>query len=84
MSEISSELKQSSALCDALVACLDDGKAVDITRIDVSGLTTVTDFMVVATGTSSRHVKALCTNTLDDMRDVGVRARGVEGEDGTG
>ncbi len=81
MSESSNELQQSVALCDSLVGCLEDGKAVDISRIDVSELTTVTDFMVIATGTSSRHVKALCSNTIDDMRDRGVRARGVEGED---
>ncbi len=81
MSESSKELQLSTALCDDLVTCLEDGKALDIARIDVSGLTTVTDYMVIATGTSSRHVKALCVNTIDEMRERGVRARGVEGED---
>ncbi len=71
----------SVALCDRLDGALSDGKALDITRMDVSKLTTMADFMLVATGTSSRHVKALAANTVDTMREHGVRPRGSEGED---
>ena len=63
------------------MALLDDSKAADLVRMDVSKLTTMADYMVVVTGTSSRHVKALAKNTIDGMRERGVRPRGVEGEE---
>ena len=71
----------SARLCDTLVALLEDNKGLDITRMDVSALTTMADFMVVVTGTSSRHVKALAANTIDAMRERGLRPRGVEGDE---
>ncbi len=74
-------LADSAALCDALVRALEDGKGQDISRLDVSRLTTMADFMVIVSGTSSRHVKALATNTVDALREQGIRPRGVEGEE---
>lgn len=76
-----STLADSATLCDALVDALGDGKGQDITRLEVSQLTTMADFMIIASGTSSRHVKALASNTVDAMRDQGIRPRGVEGEE---
>src|SRR5690606_7984930 len=81
MSKTTRTIADSARLCDAIVEQLEDGKAVDIVRMDVSKLTTMTDFMVVATGTSNRHVKALAANTAEGMRERGTRVRGVEGED---
>ena len=74
-------IADSARLCDTLIGLLEDGKGLDITRMDVSQLTTMTDFMVVVSGTSSRHVKSLAVNTVDAMREKSVRPRGVEGED---
>jgi ribosome-associated protein len=74
-------IADSSRLCDTLISLLEDGKGLNITRMDVSKLTTMADFMVVVSGTSSRHVRALAVNTVDSMREKGVRPRGVEGED---
>lgn len=82
MSKTTPTIADSARLCDAIVEQLEEGKAVDIARMDVSKLTTMTDFMVVATGTSNRHVKALAANTVEGMRERGTRVRGVEGEDG--
>src|SRR5690606_11068820 len=48
--------------------------------LDVRGKTAITDFMVIATGTSDRHVKALADNVLKEARDAGIRPLGVEGE----
>lgn len=81
MAETNPTLAASRSLCDDLVSLLEDGKGLDITRMDVSAMTTMTDFMVVVTGTSNRHVKALAANTIDAMRERGVRPRGVEGEE---
>ena len=72
----------SEALTDLVVAALDDVKAKDIVRLDVRDVTTVTDYMVVASGTSNRHVKALVDNVAEKAREAGHRPIGIEGEEG--
>ena len=72
----------SEALTDLVVAALDDVKAKDIVRLDVRDGTTVTDYMVGASGTSNRHVKALVDNVAEKAREAGHRPIGIEGEDG--
>jgi ribosome-associated protein len=72
----------SEALTDLVVDALDDVKAKDIVRLDVRDVTTVTDFMVVASGTSNRHVKALVDNVAEKAKAAGHRAIGIEGEEG--
>jgi len=67
-------------LRDVAVAALEDLKAVDITVLDVRGMTTVTDYMVVASGTSDRHVRALLQHVIEETEVRGVRPLGVEGE----
>jgi ribosome-associated protein len=67
-----------------VIAALEDIKAVDIRVIDVCGLTTITDRMVIASGTSTRHVKALADNVVQKCREAGYRALGVEGESDAG
>lgn len=63
-----------------VVEALEDLKAVDLRVLDVRGQTTVTDVMVIASGTSDRHVKALADSVLERTREAGVRPLGVEGE----
>jgi ribosome-associated protein len=72
----------SEQLSDLVVAALEDVKAQDIVRLDVKGLTSVTDYMIVASGTSSRHVKALAEAVADKSREAGHRPAGIEGEAG--
>jgi len=72
----------SEALTDLVVEALDDVKAKDIVRLDVRNMTVVTDYMVVASGTSSRHVKALVDNVAEKAKAAGRRPIGIEGEDG--
>ncbi len=66
---------------DYVVAALEDRKGRDILVLDVGSLTDITDFMVIASGTSSRHVRAL----VDQVVEVAKRHRqpplGVEGRD---
>lgn len=71
---------QAEQLRDLVMQALGDVKGVDIKALDVRGKTAITDFMVVATGTSDRHVKALADNVLKETRDAGIRPLGVEGE----
>ncbi|MBT8107319.1 MAG: ribosome silencing factor [Gammaproteobacteria bacterium] len=72
----------SDALTNLVVEALDDVKAKDIVRLDVRDMTTVTDYMVVASGTSNRHVKALVDNVAEKAKNAGHRPIGIEGEDG--
>lgn len=60
---------------------LDDLKAVNPVTLDVKALTDVMDYLVIASGTSNRHVKSLADNVCMKAREEGVRPLGVEGED---
>ena len=62
---------------------LDERKAENITTIDVIGKTSFTDYMVIATGTSDRHIKALCNYVALALKDKGVIPRGIEGAQGS-
>src|SRR5210317_401082 len=72
----------SEALTDLVVDALDDVKAKDIVRLDVRDMTAVTDYMIVASGTSKRHVKALVDNVAEKAKAAGHRPIGIEGEEG--
>jgi len=69
-------------LSEFIVNALDDGKAQDIVKLDVRGMTSVTDFMIVASGTSNRHVRALVDNIAEKAKEEGRKPIGVEGEEG--
>lgn len=71
---------QAEALRNLVTTALQDMKGVDIRVLDVRGLTALTDFMVIASGTSDRHVKSLARNVQDEARRAGVKPMGVEGE----
>ena len=73
----------SEQLCDLVVDALEEVKAKDIVKLDVRELTTVTDYMIVASGTSNRHVKALANAVAEKAREAGHRPAGIEGEDGS-
>lgn len=66
-------------LAQVAIAALEDMKAVDIKVIDVMKLTTITDTMIVCTGTSNRHVKSLADNVIQTAKDFGNRPIGIEG-----
>ena len=64
----------------ALVAeILDDMKAIDIVSIDVRHLTSITDFMIVASGRSDRHVRAIADAVVERCKSAGIPSLGVEG-----
>jgi len=73
----------SEELSELVMATLDDGKAHDIVKLDVRDLTTVTDYMIVASGTSNRHVRALANAVADKSREAGHRPASIEGEEGS-
>lgn len=59
---------------------LQDVKAKDIIEMDISNISNVADAIVIASGTSTRHVKALADNVADEARKAGFRPLGIEGE----
>lgn len=63
------------------VHALEDLKGQDIKVLDVRKLTTVTDTMIVCTGTSNRHVKSLAQNVVEDAKKAGFRPLGIEGQE---
>ncbi len=63
-----------------VLTALEDMKAVDIIELDVKGKTSVTDLLVIASGTSSRHVKSIASNVVVEVKKQGKPPLGVEGE----
>ncbi|MGB0846002.1 MAG: ribosome silencing factor [Thiolinea sp.] len=71
------ELEELQAL---VIRALDDMKAQDVRVLDVRGKSTITDVMVIATGTSTRHVKSLADNVAVQAKNAGEQPLGTEGE----
>lgn len=67
-------------LVDTALAALEDLKAKDVVSLDVRPMTSLADVMVIASGTSSRHVKSLADNVVEKVKEAGFRPLGMEGE----
>lgn len=63
-----------------IVDALDDAKARDICVMDVRCITDITDYMIVASGTSNRHVMSVADKVIESIRNTGNKPLGVEGE----
>ena len=72
--------KGKPSLRDVVIGALAELKAVDVRALDVRGLTDITDTMVVASGTSDRHVKSIADRVLQRCKEAGFRPFGMEGE----
>ncbi len=63
-----------------VLEALDDLKAVNPVEMSVAELTDVMDYLVIASGTSNRHVKSLADNVVTAAKKAGVQPLGIEGE----
>lgn len=72
---------KSPQLAQFVVDALEELKAVNTVTLDVSPLTDVTDFLVITSGTSSRHVKSLADHASVEVKKQGIKPMGSEGED---
>lgn len=72
---------EAEPLKELVVAALEDLKAVNTVTMDVTGLTDVMDCMVIASGSSNRHVKSLADNVCVEAKKRGMHPIGVEGQD---
>ncbi|WP_127477932.1 ribosome silencing factor [Sulfurivermis fontis] len=71
---------QAEQMKQLVVNALEDVKGLDIVVLDVRGKTSITDFMVIASGRSDRQVKSLAQSVLDQAKENGLTPLGVEGE----
>ena len=72
--------KRKPTLQEIVLGALADMKAVNVKSLDVRGLTDITDTMVVASGTSDRHVRSITDRVVQRCKEAGFRPFGVEGE----
>ncbi|WP_428609384.1 ribosome silencing factor [Sedimenticola sp.] len=70
---------QTDKLRDLIVNTLDDMKALDVKVLDVRGKTSITDLMVIASGTSNRHVTSIAETIAFKAKDAGENPLGIEG-----
>jgi len=63
-----------------VLAALDELKAKDVKEIDVRGKTSIADVLIIASGTSTRHVKSLADEVVKFVKKAGMMPLGVEGQ----
>lgn len=66
-------------LLKQIVKVLEDKKAIDIKEVDIKEKTTIADYFVVASGTSSTHIKALADNVEEKLKEQGIKPVKIEG-----
>ena len=69
-----------AALREQVIAALESLKAKDVREIDVRGRTSIADLLVIASGTSARHVKSIADEVTRFAKKAGMMPLGVEGE----
>ena len=72
---------QAEALCRAAVDALENIKAEDIVVLDVRQMSSLFDYIIVASAESTRQTRALVSNLQDKIKTLGGRILGVEGEE---
>lgn len=72
--------ERTAALVEVVKRALDDMKAVNVRVLDVRGASDVADVMVIASGNSDRHVRAIADRVVQQVKAAGVRPIGIEGE----
>lgn len=70
-----------NTLTEIAIHALEDVKGIDIVHLDVTEMTDVADHLVIATGSSSRQVKALANNVIEEAKKAGHTVHGTEGDD---
>jgi ribosome-associated protein len=71
---------KSVLLKTVVIDALADMKALEVKVLDVRGLTDIADFMVIASGTSDRHVRSVAQRVVERTKEAGFRPHGVEGQ----
>ena len=70
-----------SDLKNVVISTLDFNKAQDIVTIDLKDKSSMADYMIIASGTSSRHIQSLSEQVLEKLKDNGIKESKIEGKD---
>ena len=70
-----------SNLKEEIINTLDSNKALDIVSIDLEGKTSIADYMIIASGTSSRHIQSLSEQVFEKFKNNGVKNCKIEGKE---
>ncbi|PKH20520.1 ribosome silencing factor [Enterobacterales bacterium CwR94] len=71
---------EGKALQDFVVDKIDDLKGQDIVALNVQGKSSITDCMIICTGTSTRHVLSIAEHVMQESRQAGLKPLGIEGQ----
>ena len=70
-----------SDLKQIVVKTLDNNKAQNIVSIDLKDKSSIADYMIIASGTSSRHIQSLSEQVLEELKRQGIKDSKIEGRD---
>ena len=70
-----------SDLKNTILNTLDSNKALDIISIDLANKSSMADYMIIASGTSSRHIQALSEQVLEKFKNSGIKNCKIEGKE---
>jgi len=70
-----------SDLKSVVIDTLDLNKAQDIVTIDLKDKSSMADYMIIASGTSSRHIQSLSEQVLEKLKDNGIKNSKIEGKE---
>ena len=68
-------------LKETILKTLDNNKALDIISIDLENKSSIADYMIIASGTSSRHIQALSEQVLEKFKNNGIKNCKIEGSE---
>lgn len=74
-------MTENHPILNQVISCLEDIQAIDTITLDVRKQTTITDYMIICSGRSSRHVKSIAEHLLENMKAHGVPALSSTGLD---
>ena len=74
-------MEKNSDLKNLILETLDSNKALNIVSIDLKNKSSMADYMIIASGTSSRHIQALSEIVLEKLRTNGIKNSKIEGKE---
>ena len=74
-------MQKNTNLKSIILDTLDSNKALDIITIDLKNKSSMADYMIIASGTSSRHIQALSEQVLEKLKNNGVKNSRIEGKE---
>ncbi len=71
---------ESNRILQAIIEAIGNAKGLNISVLDVRDMTDISDYMVIVTGSSNRHVKSIMNTVLRELRELELKPLGMEGE----